>query len=251
MTTRFISTGSRCCTRTCTARPARSLAQTLGIGLGDGADLLLPQPAQAAREPLLFPASRWTLGSPDVGFVFDNERRPHTLQVPEYEIDAQPVSWAQFCEFVEDGGYDEARWWSPAGREWLQREQRRTPRHVSQMRHGVLQQRFGRSVRVPLGQPVVHVSFHEAQAWCEWAGRRLPSEVEWEQAAHRGASRGFRWGEVWEWTATTFQPYPGFEAHPYRDYSAAVVRHPPRAAWRFRRHPRAPARSEIPQLLPA
>ncbi len=68
-------------------------------------------------------------------------------------------------------------------------------------------------------QPVVHVNAHEAEAWCRWAGRRLPSEVEWEVAAHQGASRGFRWGEVWEWTASSFRPYPGFEAHPWRDYS--------------------------------
>jgi formylglycine-generating enzyme required for sulfatase activity len=65
----------------------------------------------------------------------------------------------------------------------------------------------------------VHVSSHEAEAWCRWAGRRLPSEVEWEAAAHQGATRGMRWGEVWEWTASTFRPYPGYVAGPWRDYS--------------------------------
>ena len=88
------------------------------------------------------------------------------------------------------------------------------------MRQGVLQHRFGKLVRVPMAQPVIHVSWYEAEAWCRWAGRRLPSEVEWEAAAHQGATRGFRWGDVWEWTATTFRPYPGFVAGPYRDYSA-------------------------------
>ena len=71
----------------------------------------------------------------------------------------------------------------------------------------------------PRAQPAVHVSWHEADAWCRWAGRRLPSEVEWEAAAHQGATRGFRWGDVHEWTASTFRPYPGFVAGPWRDYS--------------------------------
>ncbi len=196
------------------------MAQTLGLPLGDAAaELLNARQTTAARDPLLFPASRWTLGSADSGFVFDNERREHVVEVPEFEIDAQVVSWGQYCEFVEDGGYDEPQWWSTAGWAWVQREGRRTPRHVEQMRQAVLLRRFGSSARVPLAQPVVHVSFHEAEAWCRWAGRRLPAEVEWEMAAHQGATRGFRWGDVWEWTASSFRPYPGFEAHPYRDYS--------------------------------
>jgi iron(II)-dependent oxidoreductase len=65
----------------------------------------------------------------------------------------------------------------------------------------------------------MHLSWWEADAWCRWAGRRLPTEVEWEVAAHQAANRGFRWGDVWEWTGTTFQGYPGFQADPYRDYS--------------------------------
>ena len=195
-------------------------AQTWGLVPGDGVPGLLPPWRSAApREPLHFPATRWSLGSVDAGFVFDNELASHELQVPEFEIDAQPVSWAQYTEFAEDGGYDEPRWWSEAGWAWVQQEGRRTPRHVLQMRHGVLLQRFGRSARVPLAQPVVHVSAHEAEAWCRWAGRRLPSEVEWEVAAHQGASRGFRWGEVREWTATGFRAYPGFVPHPDRDWS--------------------------------
>jgi ergothioneine biosynthesis protein EgtB len=192
------------------------LSQTLGF---DAA--LLPKLATLApREPLLFPATRWCLGSASSpGFTFDNERQAHEVAVPEFEIDAQAVTWAQYCEFVEDGGYDEPLHWSKDGWLWLQREGRRTPRYVDQMRQGVLQHRFGRLVRVPMTQPVIHVNWYEADAWCRWAGRRLPSEVEWEAAAHQGGSRGFRWGDVWEWTATTFRPYPGFVAGPYRDYS--------------------------------
>ena len=194
------------------------LAQTLGIETG-----VVPRLAtQAARQPLTFPATRWLLGSGTSGFRFDNEAEPHPVEVPEFEIDAQAVTWAQYGEFVEDGGYDEPAHWSEAGRDWLQVQGRRTPRHVEQIRHGVLQRRFGVLSRVAAVQPAVHVSWFEADAWCRWAGRRLPAEVEWEAAAHQGASRGFRWGEVHEWTASTFRPYPGFAPGPWRDYSVSA-----------------------------
>jgi len=195
------------------------MAQTLGFVVKNLKELMAPLANLASREPLLFPATRWSLGSMPGGFVFDNEKWGHELAVPEFEIDAQAVTWSQYSEFVEDGGYDEERFWSAAGWAWLHKNERRTPRHVDQMRQGVLQQRFGRLARVPLPQAALHVSCFEAEAWCRWAGRRLPTEVEWEVAAHAGASRGFRWGEVWEWTATNFRAYPGFTPDPYREYS--------------------------------
>ena len=197
------------------------LAQEVGFDSG-----LLPKlTAPVASPPLYFPATRWQLGMPHGGFVFDNEKWAHEVSIPPFEIDAQPVSWAQYCEFVEDGGYDNPSHWSAMGWSWVQAQAqaRRTPRHVDQMRQGVLQRRFGRLDRVPMTQPAVHVSWFEADAWCRWAGRRLPAEVEWEAAAHQGATRGFRWGDVWEWTASTLRPYPGFEAGPTRDFSIPAV----------------------------
>src|SRR5690606_19970373 len=134
----------------------------------------LPEIAsQPPREPLLFPAMRHMLGSPPRGFVFDNEKWAHEVALPEFEIDALPVTWAQYAEFVEDGGYDEARHWSAEGWDWVRRGERRVLRHVDQMRQGVMQQRFGRLARVPLAQPALHLSWYEADAWCRWAGRRL------------------------------------------------------------------------------
>ncbi|WP_374370240.1 SUMF1/EgtB/PvdO family nonheme iron enzyme [Piscinibacter sp.] len=194
------------------------MSQTLGFESG----LLAAPAAVNARDALLFPATRWPLGCEPGGFVFDNEKWVHEVELPEFEIDAQPVSWQQFAQFVEDGGYDAQQFWHPQGWEWLQREGRRSPRHVDQLRHGVLAQRFGKLMRVPMAQPAMHLAWYEADAWCRWAGRRLPSEVEWEAAAHQGASRGLRWGDVWEWTATTFRPYPGFAPGPLREYSQAA-----------------------------
>ena len=181
-------------------------AQTLGVDTG----LVPPWATRAPRAPLLFPATRWWLGSESGGFVPDRERWAHEVALPEFEIDAQAVSWAQYVEFVEDGGYDDRRHWSAPGWDWVQAQGRRAPRYVDQMRQGVLLHRFGKLVRAPLVQPAVHLSWFEADAWCRWAGRRLPHEAEWEAAAIQGATRGLRWGEVREWTAGTLRSYPGF-----------------------------------------
>lgn len=184
------------------------LSQTLGFDTG----LRAPLATGPVRPPLLFPATRIQLGSAPGGFVPDAEKWAHEVALPEFEIDSQAVTWAQYGEFVEDGGYDDRRHWGEAGWAWVQAQGRRTPRFVDQMRQGVLQQRFGRLVRVPLAQPTMHVSWFEADAWCRWAGRRLPGEAEWEAAALQGATRGFRWGDVREWTAGTLRAYPGHPA---------------------------------------
>ena len=196
-----------------------TMAQTLDFDLRAAGAALPEIASQPPREPLLFPAMRHTLGSRPRGFVFDNEKWAHEVALPEFEIDAVPVTWAQYAEFVEDGGYDEAAHWSAAGWDWVRRGERRVPRHVDQMRQGVMQQRFGRLARVPLAQPALHLCWYEADAWCRWAGRRLPAEVEWEAAACSGRSRGFQHGSVWEWVASSLRPYPGFSPDPWRDYS--------------------------------
>ena len=198
------------------AEALATLAQTLGL---DPMGLLELQATGAPRAALFFPATLHEMGVRPGGFAFDNEQPAHEVAIPGFEIDAQAVSWAQYAEFVEDGGYDEARWWTPEGWDWVTRTQRRSPRHVEQLRHGVLAHRFGKLARVPLAQAAMHLAWYEADAWCRWAGRRLPTEVEWDHAARAGASRGLRWGQVLEWTASTFRPYPGFVAGPWSDYS--------------------------------
>ena len=189
-----------------------TLAQTLGLPL----KLALPVGVQP-RDAVLVPAGHWQLGSPPGGFVFDVEKWAHDIAVPEFEIDAQPVSWGQYVEFVDDGGYDRPECWLPAGWNWLQQEARqegrRGPRYVEQIGSAscaVTQTHFGKAARMSSSQSVMHVSWWEADAWARWAGRRLPTEVEWEMAAHAAARRGFRWGDVREWTASTLRPWPGF-----------------------------------------
>jgi ergothioneine biosynthesis protein EgtB len=202
-------------------------AQTLGLPLDKHLVAAFTPASMAVQGPVLIPATVWQMGSKsDGGFVFDNEKAAHAISVPEFEIDAQPVTWAQFVEFVDDGGYDRQELWQAEGWQWLQAltagEGRRGPRYVEEIgvaSGAVMQTRFGQPMRLAGNQPVMHVTWWEADAWCRWAGRRLPAEVEWEVAAHTAARRGFRWGDVWEWMGTTFRPYPGFVPDPYREYS--------------------------------
>ncbi len=156
-----------------------------------------------ANGPLSIQNQSWTLGSAVQGFVFDNEINAHTLQLAAYEIDAQPVTWAQYLPFVAATGHALPRY---------------VRRLATNLAGGYEAQQFGAWQPLNPQASAVHLSLPDAQAYCQWAGRRLPTEAEWECAAMtQGAD--FAWGDVWEWTASPFTPYPGFEPHPYRDYS--------------------------------
>ncbi|HSW06192.1 SUMF1/EgtB/PvdO family nonheme iron enzyme [Aquabacterium sp.] len=206
------------------------LAQTLGAAPQQPEQRWPELPSRVRREALCLPARTVQLGSPRGGCVPDNEKWAHELVVPEFEIDAQPVCWAQYAEFVADGGYDDARWWSAEGWQWADATGRRAPRHVEQLAHGVLLRRQGRLQRVPGVQAAVHLSWYEADAWCRWAGRRLPSEGEWSVAAADATARGWVWGDVFEWVAGTARAYPG-----YRNGPAWLDALPSEPGWRVLR----------------
>ncbi len=152
------------------------------------------------------------------GFVFDNEMWEQQSALDDFAIDAQPVTNARFAEFVNDGGYADPRWWSSQAFASLRGERRAMPRF---WRRGgsVLQARlFDIWSDLDPDVPVVNLSAHEAEAWCRWVGRSLPSEAQWVRAAR--VAGGFGWGDrVWEWTASPFEPLPGFEPGPYGEYS--------------------------------
>lgn len=197
------------------------------------------QPARPDRDALWMPAQRVAAPLASRGLVPAAERGARAEVLPEFEIDAQAVSWARFVEFAEDGGYDEARWWTAEGWAWASAVQRRAPRHVERLRRGVLVNRQGRLQQAAARQAAVHVTRHEAIAWCQWAGRRLPAEPEWALAACTAASRGFVWGDVLEWVAGTagrrgvLSPLPGEFDLPFQGaviWRGASWMTPPRAA---------------------
>ena len=158
-----------------------------------------PAPGSGAPAPVLasgdreYPGGVFRLGSsPEDGFVFDNEKWNHPVLLEPFRISRGCVTNGAYEAFVAAGG-------TPP-RYWRGTEVRRFDRWVP---------------RVP-DEPVMHVSWNEAQAYCAFAGRRLPTEAEWEYAALRGLEGT---GAVWEWTASAFLPYPGYVRDPYQEYS--------------------------------
>lgn len=150
-------------------------------------------------------------------FAFDNELPGRSVQVGPFAIDAAPVTNAQFLAFADAGGYRRAELWPGRAGAWLAAQRRELPERWRRTGRGGVEHRwFDQWLPLPGDEPVVHVSAFEAEAYCRWAGRRLPRAAEWEIAADRLA-----WGgSVWEWTADAFAPFPGFRPGPYTTYSA-------------------------------
>jgi ergothioneine biosynthesis protein EgtB len=191
--------------------------QTLGVPAP--AALTLDEHNHPAQGEIGFPGGTLQLGSVEgSGFVFDNEKFAHPCYVPPFRMDATLVSNAQFADFVEDGGYDKRQYWSQAGAAWLLQQERSAPRYWQRDNGQWRTMRFGRLATLSAHEPVRHINLYEAQAYCAWAERRLPTEAEWEYAALYGHP-AFRWGQLWEWTASPFEPYPAFTPDRYREYS--------------------------------
>ena len=213
------------------------------------------------------PGGTWLLGSSkDAPFLFDNEKWAHEVKVKPFSIARAVVSNAEFAAFVDAQGYDREEFWSPAG--WLWRNKNKIEHPVYWRKDGPQQwseRRFDQWVPLAPENAVIHVCHYEAEAYCHWAGVRLPREIEWEVAALAlPDGDGFGWdgrrypwgnekptpaqanldsfalgamdvsalpegdspfgcrqmiGNVWEWTADTFGPYPGFAPDSYEDYS--------------------------------
>ncbi len=205
------------------------------------------------------PGARFTLGATDrASFVFDNEKWGHDVDVATFRIARAPVTNEEFARFVDAKGYDERAYWSDEGWRWRARAGAGAshPVYWRPTERGFDVRRYDRVEALAPHQPIVHVSWYEAEAYCRWAKRRLPTEAEWELAASTPEKRPFPWGDaapsaehanldgrhgpvdvaafpagesvygcrqmignVWEWTSTDFAPFPGFIADPYKEYS--------------------------------
>lgn len=212
-----------------------------------------------------FESARMLVGS-ERGGSFDNERGGVQIMIPAYSIARRCVSELEFLAFVEDDGYGRREFWSDQGWTWLKAERVVAPATWSREAGAWFVREFQQKRALEPELPVMHVSRHECEAWCRWAGRRLPSEFEWEHLARaRDHDARFPWGEtpstarassdmqieggrplvaaqdahsagrcgngaahlignVWEWTASSFQPYPGFRPGAYANYSVPFWR---------------------------
>jgi iron(II)-dependent oxidoreductase len=155
---------------------------------------------------------------PHAGFVFDNEKWAHPVRAAAFTMDSMLVTNAQYSDFVADGGYQNPHYWTVAGRDWLMQGESSAPAHWKRNGSHWRCRRFEKEIALPGHEPVRHISLYEAQAYCMWAGRRLPTEAEWEFGAQSGHP-ALRWGQLWEWTCTPFAPYPGFAPDAYSEYS--------------------------------
>jgi iron(II)-dependent oxidoreductase len=177
----------------------------------------------AAQGMVDVPGGGVALGTDEWAWVYDNERPRHDVELAAFRIDRTPVTNRQYRAFVEDGGYDDERLWTGSGWAWRQETGAIVPEFWRREGNGAWsRRRYGRQEDLPLDEPVQHVCWHEAEAFARWRGARLPTEAEWEAAAeHDGRPDGPQQmvGDVWEWTATDFDGYPGFVSFPYREYS--------------------------------
>ena len=232
--------------------------QTLGYPDPMPACESTPDAAHVSGDVAL-PGGLFLLGATQAdGFAFDNEKWTHEVRIAPFKMARVAVTNEEYAAFVDAKGYLRRELWDAEGWAWRESANLEAPRYWVRSGSGWNARRFDRTVPLEGTHPVLHVNWHEAQAYCRFAGRRLPTEAEWEYAASLGETdtkRRYPWGDAppaphlanlegsgtmpvaacaegrsasgclqllgnaWEWTASPFEPYPGFTVDPYKEYS--------------------------------
>jgi iron(II)-dependent oxidoreductase len=248
-----------------------TMVATIGL-MEEGFYPLSDRPSPAGRPPtkqaVRIDGGTFSMGTDIDPWAFDNESPAHSVTVGPYWIDTAPVDNASYLAFIEAGGYDNPSLWTEPGWTWRRKAGLQHPQFWQREgASGWSRRRYGRTEELPLDEPVQHVCWYEADAYARWAGKRLPTEIEWEIAASwdpvSKRKLRFPWGDdppdetranlgqerfrpapvgaypagaspsgclqmigdVWEWTATDFMPYPGYGSFPYREYSEVFFGH--------------------------
>jgi iron(II)-dependent oxidoreductase len=208
-----------------------------------------------------FAGGRVPIGTDDRTAAYDNERPRHEVELRPFLIDRTAVTNGQYLAFISEGGYERREIWSDAGWHWVNETGAVAPKYWFREDGSWFSRIMDLVRQVPPNSPVCHVCYHEAEAFANWSGKRLPTEFEWEAAASWDSKsqtvRRFPWGDsepatslanidqlsfdiapidtfpdnvspmgcygmigdVWEWTSSDFNGYPGFQSFPYKEYS--------------------------------